>query len=387
MRVTSVTVTLSAEDIMIDLKTLVESKVPELKFKEVILEDNYIQISGTFRKVITIPFLARIRIVSVFNNIMTIKIDQIKVLKIGIPKFILNIAAKTAAKKAVDLGVGYDNKALSVNIDEVLQKVPHVYLEVEHFIMENGILSLRIKGIEADIDALQAESNKDETEEKRIKQEEAERQLKEFNKKLAAIETTRDSYSEFRGKLMNKIPYDKQNLAKYAFILPDMYALSLRLMKDKRVTKRDKALIAFTFGYPLVPANIIPAKTPIIGQLDDIAFLLFGSNYILNKIPVPILVKHWQGDLKTLKLIMDNIEKIVGFTPAKTLTKVYDLVDENLEKRHASYLSDEFYLIPESDVKPLDLDPIFAPVLEAKVEEVPVLEKNQPSIEENNNKE
>ncbi|NLB20793.1 MAG: DUF1232 domain-containing protein [Clostridium sp.] len=381
MRVTSVTVTLSAEDIMVDLKTLVESKVPELNFKEVILEDNYIQIAGTFRKVITIPFLARIRIVSVFNNIMTIKIEKIKVLKIGIPKFILNIAAKTAAKKAADLGIGYENKALSVNIDEVLQKVPHVHLEVEHFIMENGILSLRIKGIEADIDALQAESNKDEEEEKRKKQEEAEIKLREFNEKLAAMETTKDSYSDFRGKLMNKVPYNRQNLAKYAFILPDMYALALRLMKDKRVTKRDKALIAFTFGYPLVPADIIPSKTPVIGQLDDIAILFFGSNYILNKIPVPILVKHWQGDLKTLKLIMDNIEKIVAFTPARTLTKVYDLVDENLEKRHKSYLTDEAYLFPESDIEPLDLNPIFEPVLEVKVKEIPVLEKNQPGID------
>lgn len=380
MRVTSVTVTLSAQDIMIDLKTLVESKVPELNFKEVILEDNYIQIAGTFKKVVTIPFLARIRIVSVFNNIMTIKIEKIKVLKIGIPKFILNIAAKTAAKKAKDMGLTYEDKALSINIDEALQKVPHVYLEVEHFLMENGILSLRIKGIEADIDALQAESNKDEDEEKAIAQEEKERKLKEFNEKLAAMETTKDSYSEFRGKLMNKVPFNRRNMAKYAFVLPDMYALALRLMKDKRVTKRDKALIAFTFGYPLVPADIIPSKTPLIGSLDDIAILFFGSNYILNKIPVPILVKHWQGDLKTLKLIMDNIERVVSFTPAKTLTKVYGLIDENLEKRHKSYLTDEAYLVPESDIKPLDLDTIFEPVLEVKVKEVPIIEKNQPVV-------
>ena len=39
MRVTSVTLTMSAEDIMIDLKSLVEPKVPELHFKEVILEE------------------------------------------------------------------------------------------------------------------------------------------------------------------------------------------------------------------------------------------------------------------------------------------------------------------------------------------------------------
>ena len=54
------------------------------------------------------------------------------------------------------------------------------------------------------------------------------------------MDRTEDSYSEFRNKIMQKVPYDRKNLAKYGFILPDMYALALRLMKDQRVTKRDK---------------------------------------------------------------------------------------------------------------------------------------------------
>lgn len=364
MRVTSVTTTMSAEDIMYDLKTLVEPKVPELTFKDVRLEDNFIEIEGSFRKVINIPFLARVRILSVFNNTLTLKIERVKVLKLGIPKFALNLASKTAAKKAGEMGLTYENKALSVNIDEALQKVPHVHLEVEHFLMENGVLSLRLKGIQADLDAMQKEADKDQEEEERLAREEEERKLKEFNRKLSLVEKTEDSYTEFRQKIESKVPYDKKNLAKYAFILPDMYALALRLMKDKRVTKRDKALIAFTFGYPLVPVDFIPSKLPIIGKMDDLAILFFGTNYILNKIPVPILVHHWQGDLKTLKLVKDNIGNIMSFTPAKTLNQVYGLVDENLEKRRKSYLSDEAYLVPDDVVKPLDLDPIFEPVLQ-----------------------
>ena len=366
MRVTSVTTTLSAEDIMYDLKTLVETKVPELTFKDVKLEDNFIQIEGSFKKIINIPFLAKIRIISVINNIMTLKIERVKVLKIGVPKFILNIASKTAAKKAGEMGLTYENKALLVNIDEALQQVPHVHLEVEHFIMENGVLSLKLKGIEADLDAMQEEAGKDKEKEKeeeeRIKREEEERKLADFNRKLGLMNRTEDSYTDFRVKILEKVPYDKRNLANYAFILPDMYALALRLMKDKRVAKRDKVLIAFTFGYPLVPMDFIPSKVPVLGKMDDLAILFFGSNYILNKIPIPILVKHWQGDLNTLKQVKDNIGRIVNFTPAKTLNQVYGLIDENLEKRKRSYLSDDDYLIPD-EVKVPDLDPIFEPVL------------------------
>ena len=64
-----------------------------------------------------------------------------------------------------------------------------------------------------------------------------------------------------------------------------------------------------------------------------------------------------------MKLVQDNIQKIVNFTPAKTLNQVYGLIDENLEKRRKSYLSDEAYLIPDEEVKPVDLDPIFEPAL------------------------
>ena len=374
MRVTSLTTTLSAEDILHDLQTLVEANVEGLAFKSVQLEDNFIEIIGSFKKIINIPFLARVRIVSVFNNIMTVKIERIKVLKIGIPKFVLNIASKTLASKAEEMGLKYENKSLSVNIEEALLKVPHVHMVVDHFTMTDGILSLKIKGIEADLDAIQAESNKDKEEEERLHAEEEAKKLKEFNEKLKLVQKTEDSYSGFREKVLEKVPFNRRNIADYAFILPDIYALAFRLLKDKRVSKRDKVLIGVTFGYPLLPFDLLPDKIPVIGKLDDLSLIFFGVNHIMRKIPVPILVKHWQGDLKMLKLVRDNIGTIANFTPAKTLDQVYGVVDNSLEKKKKSYLNDEFYLIPDNEVKSLDLNPIFEPVITPKVE--PVITKN-----------
>lgn len=374
MRVTSLTTTLSAEDILHDLQTLVEANVEGLAFKSVTLEDNFIEIIGSFKKIINIPFLARVRIVSVFNNIMTIKIERVKVLKIGIPKFVLNIASKTLASKAEEMGLTYANKSLSVNIEEALVKVPHVHMVVDHFTMADGVLSLKIKGIEADIDAMQAESNKDKEEEERLRLEEEARKLKEFNEKLKLVQKTEDSYSGFREKVLDKVPFNRRNIADYAFIFPDIYALAFRLLKDKRVSKRDKILIGVTFGYPLLPFDLLPDKIPVVGKLDDLSLIFFGVNHIMRKIPVPILVKHWQGDLKMLKLVRDNVSTIANFTPAKTLDQVYGVVDNALEKKKKSYLNDEFYLIPDSEVKALDLNPIFEPVISPKTE--PVMTKN-----------
>lgn len=370
MRVTSLSTTLSEEDILHDLQTLVEAKVEGLAFQSVKLEDNFIEIMGSFRKFINIPFLARVRIVSVFNNIMTLRIERVKVLKIGIPKFALNLASKTLASKAEEMGVKYENKSISINIEEVLVKVPHVHMVVDQFTMADGILSLKIKGIDADLDAMQAESNKDKEEEERLRLEEEARKLKEFNDKLKLIPKTEDSYTGFRDKVLHKVPINRRNIADYAFIFPDIYALAFRLLKDKRVSKRDKVLIGVTFGYPLLPFDLLPDKIPVLGKLDDLSLIFFGVNHIMRKIPVPILVKHWQGDLKMLKFVRDNVGTVANFTPAKTLDQFYGVVDNALEKKKKSYLSDEFYLVPDNEVKALDLNPIFEPVISPKPEQI-----------------
>ena len=368
MRVTSLTTTLSAEDILHDLKTMVVPKVEGLDFVSVELEDNFIEIIGSFKKIINIPFLARVRIKSVLNNIMTLQIEKVKVLKVGIPKFVLNQVSKSIAAKAEEMGLKYEDRALSISIEEVLMKVPHVHMVVDQFSMENGLLSLKIKGIEADIDALQAESNKDKEAEERLKEEEEAKKLKEFNKKLGLLEKTEDSYSGFREKIIDKVPFSKRNIADYVFILPDLYALAFRLMKDRRVSRRDKILIGVTFGYPLLPFDILSDKIPLFGKLDDLALIFFGANHIMKKIPTPILVKNWQGDMKTLKLLRDNIGTIASFTPAKKLEQFYGIVENSLEKKKPSYLSDESYLISGNEVKPPDLDTIFEPVLKKKEE-------------------
>jgi uncharacterized membrane protein YkvA (DUF1232 family) len=139
--------------------------------------------------------------------------------------------------------------------------------------------------------------------------------------------------------------------------------LAYRLLKDKRVSKKDKVLISVTLGYPLLPFDILPDRIPLLGAVDDIALITFGVNHIMTRIPIPIIVQHWQGDLKTLKLIRDNVPTVMSFTPGKTLDKAYGIVDAKLEQTRKSYLADEAYLTPEGEVKTIDLEPIFRKVI------------------------
>lgn len=369
MKVTSVTTTMSAEDILHDLKEMVELKVPGLSFDSVELQNNHIEIKGNYKMAINIPFLGRVRIVRVMDNVLEIAVAKVKVLKIGIPHFILNIAAKTAVKKAAEAGIEYEQGIIRVNIDNILQKVPHVNMKINDITMQNNLLALSIQNIEADMEAMQEENGKDEEEAERIEREKEAKRIQDFNRRITLLERNKDSYTDFRQSLYAKTPGEAKKYFKYAMILPDIYALAFRLLKDKRVAKKDKAIIALTLGYPLFPLDILPDKLPILGALDDFALITFGVNHIMKRIPIPILVENWQGDLKTLKQIQDTMGMVVNLPAVKTLNSVYSMVDQKLEEKHKSYQDDESYMAHVDLVEPLVPDPLLTdpatPVVES----------------------
>lgn len=369
MKVTSVTTTMSAEDILHDLKEMVELKVPGLSFDSVELQNNHIEVRGNYKMAINIPFLGRVRIVSVVDNVLEIAVAKVKVLKIGIPKFILNIAAKTAVKKAAEAGIQYEEGIIRVDVDSILQKVPHVNMKINDITMQNNLLALNVQNIEANVEAMQEESNHDEEEEVRIEREKEAKRIEDFNRRIALLERNKDSYTDFRQSLYAKTPGEAKKYFKYAMVLPDIYALAFRLLKDKRVAKKDKVVIAVTLGYPIFPLDILPDHLPILGALDDFALITLGVNHIMKRIPIPILVENWQGDLKTLKQIQDTMGTIVSLPPVRTLNTIYGMVDQKLEERHKSYLDDEAYLTPVDIEVPLVPDPLLTtpapPVVES----------------------
>lgn len=358
MKVTSVTTTMSAEDILHDLKEMVELKVPGLSFDSVELQNNHIEVRGNYKMAINIPFLGRVRIVSVMDNVLEIAVAKVKVLKIGVPHFILNIAAKTAVKKAQEAGIEYDDGVIRVNIDNFLQKVPHVYMKVNDITMQNNLLAVNIQNIQADVEAMQEESGKDEEEDERLEREKEAKRVEDFNRRIALLERNTDSYTDFRESLYVKTPGEAKKYFKYAMILPDIYALAFRLLKDKRVSKKDKVIITLTLGYPIFPLDILPDNLPILGALDDFALITFGVNHIMKRIPIPILVENWQGDLKTLKQIQDTMGMVVNLPAVKTLNTVYGMVDKKLEERHRSYMDDEAYLTAVDIEEPLEPNPL-----------------------------
>lgn len=358
-KVTSVTTTMSESDLMENIREFVQ--VEGLTFHNLEFKNNSIEVTANFHKIIDIPFYARVHIASVTDNIIRIRIEKIQVLKVGIPNGLLSAGLGFAMKKVADMGASYDAGYIVVDVDAALQKVPHVHVLIDNIIMENGLLAIKVSNINADVKAMNAEKDQKDKETAQADlealrlAEAAQAELEQFNLKLAATEPTEDEYSRLRRDLGRRVPLDHQKHYEYIAALPDILALGYRVLRDKRVLPKDKWIIGLTGGYFLSPIDIIPDKFPVLGAIDDLALFVFGVNHLVNRIPLPIVVEHWSGDLKTLKFLKDNINKIMGATGSANLDKIYGLLDDKLSDKFGDYEDDDEYFRDVSSTGPADV--------------------------------
>jgi uncharacterized membrane protein YkvA (DUF1232 family) len=100
--------------------------------------------------------------------------------------------------------------------------------------------------------------------------------------------------------------------AKYADILlvaPDLFHVLCRLVTDKRVEPLQKAKLAATIGYFVIPIGVVPeALTGPIGYIDDVALAAYVLNGMLNSKDAHIVREHWAGNKDVLEVIRGVLE-------------------------------------------------------------------------------
>jgi uncharacterized membrane protein YkvA (DUF1232 family) len=109
---------------------------------------------------------------------------------------------------------------------------------------------------------------------------------------------------------------DRATIVDLIRILPSFAKLLVRLARDPRVSKVDKALVVATIGYLAMPMDLIPDAIPFFGQLDDLYLLALVLDRLLNNAGMDVLLDHWDGDPHGLEIAVGALDKAGAFLPA-----------------------------------------------------------------------
>jgi uncharacterized membrane protein YkvA (DUF1232 family) len=97
--------------------------------------------------------------------------------------------------------------------------------------------------------------------------------------------------------------------------LPNFVRLLGRLLRDARVSKLDKTLLAFTVAYVLSPLDLAPDVLGFFGLADDVFLLSLVLNRLIDRAGPKVLRQHWKGSPDTLALLVGSLRDAGTFLP------------------------------------------------------------------------
>jgi uncharacterized membrane protein YkvA (DUF1232 family) len=104
-------------------------------------------------------------------------------------------------------------------------------------------------------------------------------------------------------------------LAEYVLFGPRLVVLVFRLMRDRRVPARPKAVLVLLAAYLASPVDLIPDFLPGIGHVDDLILAAFALDQILNRIPDQYVREHWDGDDDVLQVVREILDISTAVVP------------------------------------------------------------------------
>lgn len=78
--------------------------------------------------------------------------------------------------------------------------------------------------------------------------------------------------------------------------IPNYLRLLWGLFRDPRVVWFDKLLVVAAMAYAISPIDLIPDFIPVIGQADDIFFLMLAVRHLIANAGYDVVISHWRGD-------------------------------------------------------------------------------------------
>ncbi len=146
---------------------------------------------------------------------------------------------------------------------------------------------------------------------------------------------------EARGRMKNLLLF-----------LPRLVALCGRLLKDKRVPKTEKALLAGAIVYAIMPFDFIPDMIPFVGQIDDAYLIALTLLRLVNHTNEDILREHWHGGGDIIQLT-GSLARIAPLVLPKRVRRVLSSRIERAPAKKddtAKLASMKFVEVPEEKI-------------------------------------
>ena len=89
-----------------------------------------------------------------------------------------------------------------------------------------------------------------------------------------------------------------------AGFVPDCVVLFSRLLRDPRVPRRHKLLVAALLPYLAMPFDLVPDFIPVAGQLDDAIIVAFVLRHLVRSGGEEMIRELWPGPARSLALIL-----------------------------------------------------------------------------------
>jgi uncharacterized membrane protein YkvA (DUF1232 family) len=89
-----------------------------------------------------------------------------------------------------------------------------------------------------------------------------------------------------------------------AGLIPDCVVLFRRLLRDARVSRRHKLMVAALVPYLLLPFDLVPDFIPVAGQLDDALLVAFVLRRVVRAAGPELVEEHWPGPQVSLQLML-----------------------------------------------------------------------------------
>ncbi len=322
MRVSNVIVKLSESDLL----GMIEEGAKQDDFKiESIKIDNFLNVKGFIKKKIKIGFKASVAFIGAKDNVLSLKVQKIKVGFLPIPNALISGVLSKAISKMGNIGLAYTEGNLQLDFNKLSRLIPQIDFKI------NGIYLFN-NNMEVEISKIIMDQNKevltmDELKERIISGEDITKPKKEVD--LLSSDNSENNidnrinnnensqYYKIKENIKNKTPKKLEKVLKYAFIIPDLIVLLYRLLKDERVSTKTKASIVGVIGYLALPFDIIPDSIPIIGQIDDIVIILPVIKKIFEELDKEIIEDNWQGDYDIIQKVGEASAIITRFIGEK----------------------------------------------------------------------